>query len=129
VRRWRASVPAEEGRELPIERAAEAGCAAARAQLERFAAALVQVIEVRAGLLEDLRKSGAGRPPALLVRTRRGEFFANVAVQAIVVPALRAAAARRAVRLVVPERPASPLAACAGALALTLRVPTPPMLP
>lgn len=108
-----------------IEAAAVRGDETATCHLERFAAGLERVIEVRSSLLEELRGPDDSVSPALLVRTRRGKFFANPAVQAIVVPRLREAAQRCGATLVVPEQPASPHAACAGALALTLRDSSP----
>lgn len=128
VSRWRDSGPASGGRELSIEAAAESGSPTARAHLERFAAALVRVIEVRSSVLEELRGAGDSQP-VILMRTRRGEFFANAAVQSIVVPLLRAAAGRQGATLIVPDRPVSSHVACAGALALTLRSTTPPQIP
>lgn len=114
---WRARC----GPDAPeVETAAAAGDADARAALERFARALCRVIELRAPRLAALRAS-AGSPPALLVRTRRGSFFASAAVQAIVVPRLAGAAEACGAALVASGTPASPHAACAGALAFALR--------
>lgn len=117
--RWRATARDGQRRALSIEAAAEGGDGNARALLERFAEALALLVDARAEDLADLGAPGEGEPPALLVRTRAGKFFANAAVQAIVVPVLRAAALRHGARLVVPERPSDPWAACAGALAVS----------
>jgi len=105
---------------LEVEDAAAAGDARACAALERFGGALERVIELRRSLIAALG-AREGRPPALLVRTRRGSFFASDAVQAIVVPRLAAACDACGAALVVPRVPASEHAACAGALELALR--------
>ncbi len=118
---WQRHAPDQASRALPIEEAARAGQAVACSLLSRFATALCEVIDHRRDDLASLRRAAGTRPPCLLIRTRRGKFFSEPAVNAIVVPPLLESARRHGVRLVIPVQPASPHAGCAGALALSLR--------
>ena len=101
----------------PLEQAVAEGDAGAVAALERFASALARLVDERGAELSALAREG-GRPPAVLVRTRRGDLLHQAAVRACVRPALQASVRRHGGRLVLPEAPASRYAACAGALAL-----------
>jgi predicted NBD/HSP70 family sugar kinase len=101
----------------PIEWAAAEGDPRAIRAFERFAAAIARLVEVRGPRLEELARA-AGAAPSVLVRSRRGTLFCQPAVRALVLPVLSEVAARHGARLVLPEAPASPHAACAGSLAL-----------
>jgi predicted NBD/HSP70 family sugar kinase len=101
----------------PIEWAAAEGHPEARAALERLARALARLVEERGPRLAALARE-AGAPPAVLVRSRRGTFFQHATVGALVRPILEESVRRHGARLVLPTRPASPHAACAGALTL-----------
>lgn len=104
----------------PLEWAAAEGHPEARAALERLARALARLVDERGPRLAALARE-ADAPPAVLVRSRRGTFFQHATVGALVRPILEESVLRHGARLVLPTSPASPHAACAGALALERR--------
>jgi hypothetical protein len=118
--RYAAALRSGEDRGDSIEEAAAAGVVGARASLERMSLALASLIEYRGEELRKLRMAVADGSPAVLLRTRAGDFFSSPAVRTLVLPRLVDVAGRHGARLIVPVAPASGYAPCAGALALAL---------